>query len=313
MNTMFEKDVIAGLSATNKFLHSKYFYDDLGSRIFQEIMEMPEYYLTNSEFEIFQNRAGEIYEKLEFNQHFNLIELGAGDGLKTAEIIRYLISQNIDFTYKPIDISQEANDQLSEKLKSEFPELKIQPQTGDYFEILADIRENKDPSLLLFIGSNIGNYLHEDAQQLVALFNQNMKKGDKLIIGVDLKKNPLVIHQAYFDPHGITKRFNLNLLTRINREMQGNFDLDQFDFYANYDPEIGEVKSYLISLCDQTVHLQKTNTTVQFSTGEVIWTELSKKYDIKELEEIASKEGFTPICHFLDEKKYFSDSLFEKK
>lgn len=308
----FEKDVFEGLTASKKALKSKYFYDDIGSRIFQEIMEMPEYYLTNCEFEIFQKQSEEIFNTLNFQTHFNLIELGAGDGLKTAELIRYLSANKISFTYTPIDISQEANELLSAKLKLEFPELKISPKTGDYFEILKDLRNNNTPSLLLFIGSNIGNYLKDEAVALFDLFNQSMKTGDKLLIGVDLKKDPEIIHQAYFDPHGITKRFNINLLTRINRELGGNFIENNFDFEVNYDPTTGEVKSYLKSLVHQKVEIKKINLAIEFNEDETIWTELSKKYDLVELKTLLQNSGFKTLKHFTDSRNYFSDSVFEK-
>jgi dimethylhistidine N-methyltransferase len=308
----FKKDVFEGLTAAKKSLKSKYFYDDIGSRIFQEIMEMPEYYLTNCEFDIFKNQNAEIFDTLCFGSHFNLIELGAGDGLKTAELIRSLTDQKIDFTYTPIDISKEANDLLCAKLKLEFPQLSVAPKTGDYFEILSGIQNNQSPSLLLFIGSNIGNYLPNKAVELFKLFNQSMKIGDKLLIGVDLKKDPAVIHKAYFDPHGITKRFNLNLLTRINRELGGDFNLNNFDFFVKYEAKTGEVRSYLKSLTEQTVEIGALNLEVKLDAGETIWTELSKKYDLNELEICLEKAGFKSVQHFTDPQGYFSDSIFEK-
>ena len=268
--------------------------------------------LTNSEFEIFQTKSHEIAKNLNFKEHFNIIELGAGDGLKTAELIKYLTSKKIDFTYKPIDISQEANDLLSTKMKSDFPNLKIEPETGDYFQILERLQTNNSPSLLLFIGSNIGNYLQNAAKELIKLFHQSMKVGDKLLIGVDLKKNPNTILNAYKDPHGITKRFNLNLLTRINRELGGDFDLSKFDFFATYQPETGEVRSYIVSLIEQEVELKTIDRIIQFKTGECIWTELSKKYDLSELENFIQSCGFKKITHFIDSNEYFTDSLFEK-
>ncbi|NOQ75016.1 MAG: hypothetical protein GQ574_23585 [Crocinitomix sp.] len=313
MTTNFKKDVLEGLTATKKSLNSKYFYDDIGSRIFQEIMEMPEYYLTNCEFDIFQKQSAEFFNTLNFKTHFNLIELGAGDGLKTAELIRYLTTQNISFTYTPIDISKEANDLLCAKLKLEFPLLNIAPKTGDYFEILKDLQNNQSPSLLLFIGSNIGNYLADKADELFRLFNQSMKVGDKLLVGVDLKKDPAIIHKAYFDPHGITKRFNLNLLTRINRELGGNFNCNNFDFYVNYESSTGEVRSYIKSLTKQVVEISALDLQIEFEAGESIWTELSKKYDLEELEALLKKAGFKTIQHFTDSQQYFSDSIFEKR
>ena len=139
-----------------------------------------------------------------------------------------------------------------------------------------------------------------------------MKTGDKLLIGVDLKKDPNIIHQAYFDPHGITKRFNINLLTRINRELGGNFNENNFDFEINYDPTTGEVKSYLKSLVQQKIEIKKMELEVEFKEGETIWTELSKKYDLSELKTLLQNAGFKTLQHFTDSRKYFSDSVFEK-
>ncbi len=313
MKSQFAQDVLEGLTSEQKRLSSKYFYDDIGSKIFQEIMAMPEYYLTDSEFEIFDFQAKQIIEAVAFNTHFNLIELGAGDGAKTARLIAHLIELNIDFTYVPIDISQKANDILVEKMKEQFPSLTIKPKTGDYFKLLAEEQKEKDPSFLLFIGGNIGNYSESDAIDLLKLFYTNMKIGDKLLVGVDLKKNPLIIHQAYFDPHGITKRFNLNLLARINKELGANFQLDYFDFYCYYNPLTGDLKSFIVSLKEQSIFIKALDKTVELGWGELIWTELSKKYDLNEFSSLSSKAGFTHIHNFLDCKHYFSDILLEKK
>lgn len=308
----FAKDIKTGLSAPKKYMSSMYFYNDEGSQIFQEIMEMPEYYLTNAEMEIFQTQAKDIYKALCFDEPFNIIELGAGDGKKTSQLLKYLLSLNIDFEYLPIDISEKANKILVKNLKSEFPDLKIEAKTGDYFEILKEIKVSSKPTLLLFIGSNIGNYLTEQAENLLQLLNDNIKKGDKLLLGIDLKKNPLTVSNAYFDKAGITKKFNLNLLSRINQELGGNFDLNKFDFYSFYNPNNGEVKSYIVSLENQTVEIKQLDQSFQFNKGETIWTELSKKYSLNEIELIATKTKFKTIQHFLDSQNYFTDTLLEK-
>ncbi|WP_431134629.1 L-histidine N(alpha)-methyltransferase [Psychroserpens mesophilus] len=313
MNKQFAKDIIEGLSSERKTLSSKYFYDDAGSRIFQEIMNMPDYYLTNSEFEILSLQAKQIIEAVNYNQPFNIIELGAGDGFKTFKLLEYLVNNHIDFHYVPIDISQGAMDELTKKLKSKLPKLSIHPKVGDYFEILS--KENvqtKIPSLLLFLGSNIGNYTKKEAKNLLQLFNNNMKKGDSLLLGVDLKKNPITIQNAYFDKHGITKRFNINLLLRINREFDGDFKVDDFDFYCHYNPVNGEVHSYIISLRDQKVVLNKLGKSFDFAYDELIWTELSKKYSLEEIDNLARESGFKTVNHFLDCKHYFTDTLLVK-
>lgn len=312
MNETFAQDVLKGLTAKNKHLSSKYFYDNNGSRIFQEIMKMPEYYLTNCEFEILSLQAKQIMKSVDFHQPFNIIELGAGDGSKTFKLLEYLVKNEIEFHYVPIDISQEAIDILSNKLLEKLPNLSIQAQVGDYFAILKDLKESNLPSLLLFLGSNIGNYPQEQANDLLSLFNQNMKESDKLLIGFDLKKNPEVIHKAYFDDGGITKKFNLNLLIRMNRELGASFNINNFDFYSHYESETGDVKSYIVSLKDQKVQIKDLDITISFKENERIWTELSKKYSLEEIELLAKSNGFQTSQNFVDSKQYFVDSLWEK-
>mgnify|MGYP003670223908 CR=1 FL=1 len=309
---MFAQDVLNGLTAKNKSLPSKYFYDDNGSRIFQEIMNMPEYYPTNAEFEILSMQSKQIIQSLQFSGPFNIVELGAGDGFKTFKLLEYLVNNDVDFHYIPIDISQEAIDILTKNLHDRLPNLKIHPKVGDYFEILKDNRDSDYPSLLLFLGGNIGNYQENKAKELLQLFNKNMKVGDKLLIGFDLKKNPIVIHNAYYDKHGITKRFNLNLLLRINRELEADFKIDDFDFYCHYNPITGDVKSYLVSLRKQTVEIKALNKSIDFDYDELIWTELSKKYSINEISNLAKATKFKLTSNFLDCKHYFTDSLWEK-
>ncbi len=309
----FAEDIAKGLTAPQKFTSSKYFYDDKGSQIFQQIMEMPEYYLTNCEYEILVEQSPEIVAALEFKEHFNIVELGAGDGLKTFHLLDFLVKQGIDFTYLPVDISQEAMNQLQAKLNRELPELDIKPLVGDYFQILNErIGKESSPSLLLFLGSNIGNYHPDEARGLLKMFNQSIRAEDKLLIGVDLQKNPNIIRRAYSDAGGVTRSFNLNLLARINRELDANFVIEQFDFYCSYNPQNGEVRSYLVSLCEQEVYLGKLDLQVQFREHELIATELSRKYTFAELEQLASECGFRVSQHFLDGRKYFTDSLWTK-
>ncbi|CDF80735.1 methyltransferase [Formosa agariphila KMM 3901] len=312
METTVIPEIIQGLKAEQKHISSKFFYDDIGSRIFQEIMQLQDYYLTDSEFEILSLQAAQIHKALQFSEPFNIIELGAGDGFKTFKLLEYLVSKEIHFNYVPIDISQEAITMLTSKLKERLPELEVKPQVGDYFEILKKMSAETVPNLLLFLGSNIGNYLKKDALDLLQLFYKNMNPGDKLLIGFDLKKNPVTINKAYYDDYGITKRFNLNLLTRMNREFDADFKLDDFDFYCHYDPITGHVKSYLVSLKAQTVYLKTIDETITFKQNELIWTELSKKYALTEIEDLASSVGFKTDTHFLDCKHYFTDSLWEK-
>ena len=308
----FAKDIHKGLSAPLKHISSKYFYDDIGSGIFQEIMKMPEYYPTACEFEILSMQGSEIIQKLDFNAPFNIVEFGAGDGIKTRQLLKKLVETNVDFSYVPIDISKKAIEALEANMLEHLPDLKIRPMIGNYFSMIEELSHSGVPSLFLFLGGNIGNYEVHEVNSLLASFNQCMKTGDKLLTGFDLQKNPATIRWAYDDPKGITKAFNINLLHRINRELGGNFKTSQFDFYSFYNPVNGEVRSYLVSLVKQKVHIQRNDKCYDFEQNELIRTELSKKYTLPEIENSASANGFTVMEHFLDCKHYFTDSLWVK-
>jgi len=310
--TAFAEDVLEGLTAKKKHLSSKYFYDDNGSHIFQQIMKMPEYYPTNCEFEILSEQSEQILERLEFKGKFNIVEFGSGDGTKTKQLLQAFLNKNADFTYMPIDISEEAILILEENILTSLPEIKMQSKIGDYFEVIKDISKENTPNLFLFLGGNIGNYKKEDAFDLLQKFASGMKKGDKLLLGIDLQKSPRIIQKAYDDPHGITKAFNMNLLHRINRELDADIDVSQFDFYCHYNPENGEVNSYLYSLSKQRFYSRVLNKPFTFQKDETIWTELSKKYSFIEIEELAEHLDFKVLENFLDSKQYFTDSLWEK-
>ncbi|MDQ3324084.1 MAG: L-histidine N(alpha)-methyltransferase, partial [Acidobacteriota bacterium] len=203
---IFAEDVLKGLSAEPKFLSSKYFYDERGSRLFQQIMDLPEYYLTRSEFEIFSEQTREIFQAFSARgTSFDLIELGAGDGTKTAVLIDYFLRQKADFTYSPIDISQEAVDALTEKFKTEFPRLSMKPKTGDYFRILETLKSAaENPKIILFLGSNVGNFSRPQSIEFFRSLRGVMNDGDLLFVGFDLHKNPRVIVEAYDDGSGVT-------------------------------------------------------------------------------------------------------------
>ncbi len=313
MEKTFAEEVEEGLSANPKFLSSKYHYDDEGSRIFQEIMAMDEYYLTDCEMDIMKNRASEIHRAAGFTGHFNIIELGAGDGLKTKELLRNLLEIGADFTYVPIDISEEAIDLLVKSMNESLPSLKMNPQVGDYFEVMDKIEGQANcPNMVLFLGSNIGNFRPEWAVDILQHMNEHMRSGDKLIIGFDLMKDPNLIRAAYYDSDGITARFNLNLLTRINRELGGNFNIKKFGFYSFYNPANGDVRSFLFSKEQQEVEITATGKSFKFEKDEMIWTELSKKYSLSGIEKLGADAGFQFEKHFLDSNEYFSDTLFAK-
>jgi dimethylhistidine N-methyltransferase len=310
INTDFANDTITGLEASPKRLFSKYFYDKKGDKLFQDIMAMPEYYLTNCEFEIFETQKAEI---LEFASHsdFDLIELGAGDGTKTKILLKYLVSQGADFQYLPVDISQNALDGLESDLNVTMPRVKVEPQQGDYFGVLKSLKDiGSRRKMVLFLGSNIGNFTREEAALFLQEMNASLSPGDMVLIGSDLKKDPSIIQLAYDDPAGITAAFNLNLLERMNRELGANFDINQFKHWETYNPTTGETKSHIISKKTQTVHFSCLDRSFEFGAWEAIWVELSQKYNLKELENLAEKSGFEVVQHFMDKKNYFCDTLW---
>lgn len=311
--TQFAEDVLAGLSTTPKSLSSKYFYDDEGSRLFQEIMKLPEYYLTGCEHEIFSTQADAIYRSFaNGGGGFDLIELGAGDGTKTAVLIDHFLRQTDDISYSPIDISQEALDALTTKFKAEFPALKMSARNGDYFKILESLKaENGRRKVLLFLGSNIGNFSRDQAVGFFRSLRGVMSPGDLLFIGFDLQKDPHVIVPAYDDAAGVTAAFNLNLLKRINRELGGNFDVDKFTHYANYRPVEGSARSFLISREQQSVHIAALNKTFEFDQWEAVFMEISQKYSRRMIAEMAAESGFEIKENFFDGKRYYCDSLWK--
>lgn len=312
--TSFKQDVITGLAADAKYLSSRYFYDEIGDQIFQEIMAIPDYYLTRAEEEIFQLRKEDIFRALNFKTPFKLVELGAGDGLKTKILLRSFLEEKADFQYLPIDISSHVLDELAESLITELPQLEVIPMAMEYFEALKHLQNiSNDPKLVLFLGSNIGNFPQGKAAGFLSSLAAKLQKGDKLLLGVDLKKEPAKILQAYSDQTGITARFNLNILARINRELGADFDLQNFEHYASYNPQSGECRSYLICRKAQEVHLEGVAQSIHFEEYESIHTEISKKYSPAELHRLAAETGFKVIEKFYDSKKQFSDVLLEKR
>jgi len=307
-------DTLRGLSSKTKYLLSKYFYDDEGSRIFQNIMKMPEYYLTDCEHEIFSSQKEEIKQAIcRGNKLFNLVELGSGDGLKTKILLKYLVDKAINFQYTPVDISAKANHELVQSLKTELPALQVEAKTGDYFRKLKNLNGHAAiPKIILFLGSNIGNFSDEETTEFLSQLSAYSNTGDKVLIGFDLKKSPPVIMDAYNDPHGHTRSFNLNHLVRLNRELDADFDIQKFEQQTTYNPQTGEVKSFLISNAEQTVQLGALKKSFRFTKWEAIFMERSRKYDFQTIDKLALEHGFKVVQNFTDNRNYFVDSLWEK-
>lgn len=313
MNTQFANDIVAGLQANPKKLFSKYFYDETGSRLFQEIMALPEYYLTRSEQEIVERYAGEILAVcLEGSpeRRLTIVELGAGDGAKTIYLLRRCLQNAINARFFPIDISVAALQDLSALIQHELPAITLEPLHGEYFDGLARVQGDADThNLILFLGSNIGNFTFEQGVAFFQRIRSFMRPHDALLVGFDLKKSPAVVLSAYNDVAGITAEFNYNLLRRINNELQGTFDISTFIHAPYYDPESGEARSYLVSTCPQTVEV--AGALIHFDAWESIHTEISRKFTLTDIQQIAHKAGFTVIQNFFDEQRYFADSVWK--
>lgn len=307
-------DVDKGLSSSPKFLASKYFYDEVGDQLFVDIMNMPEYYLSRAEHEIFKTQSQQIIEGLELKKdtYFELIELGAGDGTKTKELLKELLSQHYHFDYLPIDISQHALDNLETDLKNELPQLSVKTKQGDYFEVLESIKYSKHPKVVLFLGSNIGNMEDGLAHDFLYRLGSNMHVNDKLFLGVDLIKPANIVLPAYDDPNKITAKFNLNLLNRINRELNADFEISAFHHQAEYNEEEGIAKSYLVSTVDQTVTITDSNKSFSFKAGEKIHTEISRKYNDKVLNKILNNTDLNVTTKYTDSKNHFADYIINR-
>ncbi len=309
-----KNDIIQGFSVSPKYIPSKYFYDDKGSRIFQQIMRMPEYYLTDCEYEIFEREKDNILNQIRIDgEPIDLIELGAGDGLKTSLLIDHFIRSGVNFKYIPVDISEKAIALLVDKMQAKFPSLDLSERTGDYFEIMGNLNACNDcKKLALFLGSNIGNYSVRESIDFFRQLSQAMNEGDMVLTGFDLVKDHDIIMKAYNDPTGHTRNFNLNLLVRLNRELGADFATEKFTHYPLYDPLEKAAKSYLISKERQDVNFKELDITVRLEKWEPIFTEMSRKFNEQDIENLASFTGYRVEKNFYDKKRYFVNSLWVK-
>lgn len=314
MNENFKNEVHEGLSSKPKSLPSKYFYDKKGDALFVEIMNLPEYYLTRSELEIFQNKTQELIDSIgvQTDSYFELIELGAGDGTKTKELLRELDKQNYNFDYFPIDISSNSLKLLEQDLNTQIPNLRVQTRQGDYFEVLASLKNSKQPKVVLFLGSNIGNMQDQMAFKFIYNLGANLQPGDKILLGVDLIKAQEIVLPAYNDKKGITAKFNLNLLDRINKELGANFNLSHFEHQPEYTEKEGIAKSCIVSTTNQTVEINATGNSYTFAEGEKIHTEISRKYNDQLIENIIANTNFSIQTKILDSKAYFADYILKR-
>jgi len=294
-------ELIEGLERPQKMLSPKFFYDERGSRLFDRITRLPEYYPTQTELAIMQDNIDDMVRLI--GPQASLIEFGSGSSLKTRLLIEHARELAV---YVPVDISRDHLLASAQQLAADFPALEILPVAADFtqpFE-LPDPRVPPLRNIVYFPGSTIGNFPPEDALSLLEVMHTEAGENGALLIGVDLQKDRAVLERAYNDAGGVTAEFNLNLLRRLNREFGANFDREQFEHVAFYNEALGCIEMHLRSLRDQAVSIAGTR--FRFRRGETIHTESSHKYTLAGFRDMAAAGGFEVDTVWMDERGYFS-------
>lgn len=305
----FARDVRAGLSSDPKQLFPKYLYDALGSKLFEAICQVEEYYPTRAETEILSRWSDEIVRSVPGCQ--TLIELGSGSAEKTRRVIAALLRIQPALLFVPIDISPSALEESSQALLQAYPNLRIEAYAADYFDGLAALKPPaQGRALVLFLGSNIGNFQKQDAITFLRTIRGVLRPGDALLLGADLKKDRETLERAYNDSLGVTRSFILNQLARINREFGADFDLWAFGLRSVYNGREGRIDVYLESLREQSITIPGLDMSIKLGAGERIHMENAYKYDLDELSSTAQQTGFVLEQSWFDEAKRFSSNLF---
>ena len=312
----FAQDVSEGLRSSKKKIKPMYLYDELGSLLFEKICLQEEYYLTRTERIILEDCSHKIV-KMQNNHHISILELGSGSSDKTRILLECFLSTQKPLYYFPIDVSDSMLYRTIHRLSMDLPHLYIKGIASDYVEGIVKVRDfigsnNQFPKkkLLLFLGSSIGNFEPNDAIDFLKNIKNNMDKQDILLIGFDLQKNPKTLEAAYNDKAGVTAKFNLNLLSRINKELGGEFNIGDFEHLAFYNENEGRIEMHLISKIDQQVNVQGIHETITFKHNETIHTENSYKYTLRQISLIAQQSGFEVKKNFTDKKKWYDLALF---
>ncbi len=299
------RDVIAGLRAEpQKYLPSRYFYDDRGSELFEQICELPEYYLTRTETALLEQYAGEIACMTGACQ---LLELGSGSSTKTRLLIDAYGRLGYPLQYAPIDVSAGMLAQSAQQLVADYPTLQVLGLVGTYERALAQLPTCELPArLLFFIGSSLGNFAPEPCDRFFAQVARALDPGDYFLLGIDLQKDVAIMEAAYNDARGITAEFNFNLLDRLNRQFDGDFDRTCFEHWTFYNPEAGQIETYLRSRREQTVCLQALGLSVDLRAGETIHTEISRKFDLTQMKPYLQQRGLETLRVWTDERQWYA-------
>lgn len=318
LRAQFANDVARGLRAAPKNLPPKYFYDELGSTLFDAICLLPEYYLTRAEIEILNERAREILREFcagDERTSVALLEAGSGSAFKTRRLIEGALARQNNLLYMPIDISASALEGSARVLLQSYPSLRVEAYASDYETALHRLRDKRPAALAdartlaLFLGSNVGNFAPGEAVNFLRALRPVLREGDALLLGADLKKDRRTLEAAYDDSLGVTSAFNLNLLARINRELGGDFDIWNFKHIAFYDEVTGAIQTFIESRTAQRVRIKSLQLEINFDAGERMHTESSYKYDIEDIAQLAARSGFQLVRTWNDARRMFSSNL----
>ena len=305
----FASEVRSGLTSHPKRLSCEFFYDSKGSALFEQICQLREYYLTRAETEILLTHAREIAQH--FPKGVSVAELGSGNAVKTRILLSALL-ENGPVRYVPIDVSRELLAETARQLLLEYPQLTVNPVADDYQQGLSYfVPSSSGPKLMLWLGSSIGNLDRPGAAEFLRGVRAMLNPSDKVLVGIDLRKSPKLLERAYDDAAGVTARFNLNLLARINRELGGDFHLDAFRHRIHYDEVEGRIEMYLESQLDQAVAIAALHQEFSFRAGERIHTENSYKYSLGEIDRLAQAASLRLSHRWFDRAHLFSLNLFE--
>ena len=308
----FADDVRRGLTASPKFLLAKYFYDELGSRLFEAITALPEYHVTRAETELLTAHAGEIAAALA--GPVRLVELGSGDGRKTRLLIDALLAGQKTLDYLPIDVSESTLARSAEELTADYPGVSVLGYVADYHDALAALagaaeRRRGERTLVLFLGSTIGNLNPDGQLALLRSARAMLAPGDGFLLGTDLRKPLAELLPAYDDALGVTAAFNLNLLLRIDRELGGDFDVRAFRHLARYDEVDHRIEMHLMSRTAQRVRIAALDLAGDLAAGETIWTESSYKFSLEQVAGLAAGAGFRLARTWTDAAQRFGSHL----
>jgi L-histidine Nalpha-methyltransferase len=311
----FACDVKHGLSLPRKRLKSKYFYDKIGSSLFEQICVQPEYYITRTEADILRERLPVIVSLL--SDDISLVELGSGSASKTRIVFDHVLQRQDYLHYFPIDVSHSMLSESVRTLSSDYPTLQITGISSDYSngldratDLIALESHVPCKKLILFLGSSIGNFEPQETVSFFQMLRDKMERTDLLLVGFDLQKDAAILNSAYNDKAKTTQKFNLNLLSRINRELEGDFNIKNFEHHAFYNLGEQRVEMHLVSKRDQECHIKLIQESFRFEQGESIHTENSYKYSLEQIRKLAEDNRFELKMNFMDQRKWFDLAIF---